>query len=194
MTPETNAPITVDPTIKTFNPLGTLAPDNVSIVPKANAINGRISKTQNAVRALFIFAATVSERMKFASRIQPVRKSIKQTNGVIPKINVVRRLSPMSIDRKGTSKGPTLLSIPKTNEITNSCFAPLRSGEKINKPFPMNEQIANRTLTPVITLKKRAISLGLICKPAAIAPQINATMTKQKTAKRKPAPMRQRCN
>ena len=41
-------------------------------------------------------------------------KSIKQTNGVIPKINVVRILSPMSIDRKG--KGPTLI-IPKTNEI-----------------------------------------------------------------------------
>lgn len=194
MTAETIVPITAVPPIKTFNSLGTFVPDNVSIVAKTNIVNGRMSKTQNAVRALFIFAATLADWMKIASRIQPVRKSIKQIKGVIPKRNVVRRLSLMSIGRNGISVGPTLLSIPKTNEITNSCFAPLRSGEKSNITFPMNVQIPPTAPIPIITNKKEPPSLGVSCNPPAITPQINKIIIVQILNKRKPAPLRQRYN
>ena len=129
--------------------------------------------------------------MKSPRLHQAVRNRIRQKRGKIAKIKFAISEVAIGTSIKLNMLGATPAMIPKKNENMNSSFAPLRSGEKSNITFPMNEQIAAKILIPMITFKKEAV---LSCNPPAITPQINTIITKHNTNKSNPAPMRQRYN
>ena len=125
--------------------------------------------------------------MKSPRLHQAVRNRIRQKRGKIANIKFAISEAAIGTSIKLNMLGATPAMIPKKNENMNSSFAPLRSGEKSNITFPMNEQIAAKILIPMITFKKEAV---LSCN----TPQINAIITKHNTNKSNPAPMRQRYN